>query len=107
MIPGFSKIISLTRPGLTGQDAIGSPIVTNAAVWTKNGHYQQSYHQENLGPTGRSVKNVYKFWLPFSRGDYRPQVSDILTVDGKSFSVVEVGQEAMNHHLLVVARITE
>jgi hypothetical protein len=107
MIPGFNKIISLTRPGLTGQDSIGSPIMTNASVWTKNGTYQQAYHQENIGPVGRSVKDVYKFWLPFASGEYRPQVNDILTVDGKNFSVVEAGQESRNHHLLIVARITE
>ena len=65
MIPGFNKVISLTRPGLTGQDSIGSPVMTNAAVWTKNGHYQQAYHQENISlmTLQRGILKVYKIAL--------------------------------------------
>jgi hypothetical protein len=107
MIPGLFTIVSLTRPGLTGQDAMGSPIIANASVWTKRGHYQQSYHQEGIGPTGRSTKDVYKFWLPFATGDYRPQVGDILSADSRSYTVVETAQESLRHHLLVITRITE
>lgn len=107
MIPGLYTVVTLNRQGIASQDAMGTPVMEDDIIWTKKGHYQQVWHQDGLSPTGRSTKSMYKFWLPFFKDEYRPQVGDIITADGREYVVLEIAQESRRHHLLLHARIQE
>jgi hypothetical protein len=106
-LPGFVSTISLLRKGLQSQDAMGSPIITETLIWTKKGHYQQFYGNEQPNPAGRTTKNMFKFWLPYLSGDDRPQVNDTLMTNGSEYTVASINEESMQHHLLVEAWIVE
>lgn len=106
-LPGFVSTISLKRGGQTSQDAIGSPIIVDTIVWTKKGHYQQVYGNDQPSPAGRTAKSMFKFWLPYLSGSDRPQVNDTLVSNGNEYTVASINEESLQHHLLVEAWIIE
>jgi hypothetical protein len=106
-LPGFVSTISLKRGGQTSQDAIGSPVIVETTVWTKKGHYQQMYGNDQPSPAGRTSKSMFKFWPPYHSGSDRPQVDDTLFANGNSYTVASINEESLKHHLLVEAWIVE
>lgn len=106
-LPGFVSQISLQRKGQVSQDSMGSPVIVNTLVWTKKGHYQQAYGNDQPSPAGRTSKSVFKFWLPYVSGSDRPQINDTLLSNGSEFTVASVNEESLRHHLLVEAWIVE
>lgn len=106
-LPGFISTISLKRGGQTSQDAIGAPIIVESTVWTKKGHYQQVYGNDQPNQVGRTSKSMFKFWLPYLSGSDRPEVNDTLVSGGNEYTVASVNEESLQHHLLVEAWIVE
>lgn len=106
-LPGFVSTIVLTREGMTGHAADGTPTVSTSTIWTKKGHYQQQQGTFNATDTGYVEYQIYRFWLPFLTGSDRPQQADILSVDGYDHSVIGIEQESLNHHIIVRAQRIE
>jgi hypothetical protein len=106
-LPGFISTITLKRQGSVSQDAIGAPVIVKAEVWTKRGHYQQVYGNDQPNQTGRSSKSMFKFWLPYLDDGDRPAINDTLIAGGKEFIVASINEESLKHHLLVEAWIVE
>jgi hypothetical protein len=106
-LPGFVSEISLKRGGQVSQDTIGSPVIVDTVVWTKKGHYQQTYGNDQASPAGRTSKSMFKFWIPYVYGTDRPQINDTLLANSNEFTVSSVNEESLRHHLLVEAWIIE
>jgi hypothetical protein len=106
-LPGFNASITLVRDGQTSQDAMGTPVKTSTTLWTKRGHYQQRYNIEVQDDVGRRGEAFYQFYLPFITGTNRPAPDDKFVVHGRTFLVIGILQEALRHHLVVKARISE
>ena len=106
-LPGFVSTISLKRAGQTSQDSIGAPVLVKTTVWTKKGHYQQIYGNDQPNQAGRTSKSMFKFWLPYLSGDDRPAINDTLVSGGNEYTVASINEESLKHHLLVEAWIVE
>ena len=106
-MPGFNASITLVRDSQSAQDAMGSPVKARVTVWTKKGHYQQRYNIESQDDVGRRGEAFYQFYLPFLSGTNRPAPEDKFLVHGKTFLVIGILQEALRHHIVVKARVSE
>jgi len=106
-LPGFISTITLKRKGQLSQDAIGSPVLSESTIWTKKGHYQQVYGNDQPSPAGRTSKSMFKFWLPYVSGSDRPQIDDTLVTNGTEYTVASINEESLQHHILVEAWIIE
>lgn len=106
-LPGFTSSVKMIRQSGTSHLADGTPVITTATVWTKNGHYQQQQGTDYNSTVGETEYQVYRFWLPFLTGSDRPMITDLLESDGYQYQVIGIEQETLKHHIIVRARRVE